>query len=188
MSGRLKLVIDIDRCWGCYACEVACKQEHDLPAGLNPIRVIQVGPRNFGGKIHMAFIPVLCQHCYQPECIERCLEKAIFRTADGAIMVDANKCLGCGVCVAHCPYGAIDVDKVSGTAVKCDLCVERRARGQVPSCVQHCIGNGIHVVDEERVDSLCQGRSFWETGAVLYLSTEWIELGKHFNTHKGRKA
>ena len=60
VGDKINLVIDLDRCWGCKACEVACKQELELGAGPRPMLVEAIGPRQIEDQLHWDFVPVLC--------------------------------------------------------------------------------------------------------------------------------
>lgn len=76
-------------------------------------------------------IPVLCQHCEDPPCMV-CPVDAMSIDEKGIVVIDGEKCTGCGECVKACPYGAISIDKDKGIAFKCDLC------GGDPACVKIC--------------------------------------------------
>jgi len=88
------IMADIDRCVGCHACEVACKQEHGLPPGVNWIRVLQVGPEVLDGRLRMEFIPLMSDGCTMcadregrsPACVENC-------PTDALIVVDSAEVL-----------------------------------------------------------------------------------------------
>ena len=71
------IFIDLEYCIGCRACEVACKQENDIPVGIKWINVIKVGPKMVGDKLRMDFVPMRCRHCAKAPCIDACPEKAI---------------------------------------------------------------------------------------------------------------
>ncbi len=177
MSPLVFLVIDLDRCWGCRACEVACKQELGLGAGPRPMKVEETGARMVEGALHRDFIPTLCQHCDQAGCLEACPTEAISREADGTIQVRQESCSGCGACVEACPFGVIEVPAEGGPAVKCTLCLGRRKDGALPSCAQHCIGRAITLVSEGDLAAFVGGRSSWKAGLIVYVSDQWSGLG-----------
>ena len=81
-----KLFIDYTLCFGCHACEVACKQENNLPPGPKWISVKTVGPYQAEGKLKMDFIPMTCMHCANAPCIEACPTEAIFQSKDGVVI------------------------------------------------------------------------------------------------------
>lgn len=137
------LFVDLDRCIGCYACEVACKQEHNLPIGPRWVRVVQDGPREIPGGLHLDFYPRMCKHCEDPKCAEVCPEKAISKRTDGPVLIDLDLCTGCKACVEGCSFGLMDFDQEAGKASKCDLCTERLMNNLQPSCVAFCPGKAL---------------------------------------------
>jgi Fe-S-cluster-containing dehydrogenase component len=177
MSDRVFLVIDLDRCWGCRACEVACKQELGLGVGPRPMKVEETGARMVEGALRRDFIPTLCQHCDRAACLEACPVDAIERETDGTIQIRRDLCTRCGACVTACPFGVMEIDAEGGLPVKCTLCRERRKDGGLPSCAQHCIGRAITLVAEEELAGLVRGRYSWKTGRLVYVSDKWSSLG-----------
>lgn len=144
MSERTML-IDIDRCMRCYACEVACKQENELPAGPRWCRVVTIEPRKIKDQLHMDFVPTMCAQCQEPICSQSCPVNAIRKRADGIVLVDEGRCTGCKLCVYSCPYGAMQFNQEKDKAGKCNLCANRIDSGLEPSCVQHCIGGALQL-------------------------------------------
>lgn len=132
------LIIDIEYCTGCHACEIACKQENNLPAGYNWINVLQVGPRMVGNRLRMDYVPMRCKHCAKAPCIEACPEKAITKRSDGIVVIDHKLCIGCMSCAEACPFGVIALDPEKQVASMCNLCMQLTANGQDPACVHHC--------------------------------------------------
>jgi len=155
---RWGMIIDLDRCVGCYACSVACKAENGTPPGVwyAPVYEKEVGTYPTFKRV---FLPTLCFHCKEPLCMKACPTAAISKRADGIVLVDQEKCCGSRACVAACPYGALTyVEKQEGafgkeltpfekafgnhregTAQKCTFCVHRIDQGNYePACVQTC--------------------------------------------------
>ena len=135
---KKSLCVDIDLCYGCFTCEVACKQEHGIGVGPHLIKVKQVGPTRIGGKLVMDFVPMACQHCGKPACLEACPEDAISKRSDGVVLINEKKCTGCQMCLEACPFGAPQFIPEKNVVQKCDLCVARIDQGQLPACVHHC--------------------------------------------------
>ncbi len=144
---RKSLLVDIDSCYGCYTCEVACKQEHELPVGPRWIRVTKVGPKRVAGKLSMYFYPMHCMHCSVPACKEACPEDAIEQRADGVVLYLEEKCTGCMNCVEACPFGIPQYNPETNLVDKCNLCVDRIDRGELPACVHHCPTDAIFYGD-----------------------------------------
>ncbi len=138
-SERLALLIDLERCTGCKSCEAACKQEHRLGPGEYRTKVVWASALEEAG---LAFLTLTCQHCERPACLRACPvnPKAIHKDpVTGIVRVDESRCTGCGECVIACPYSAMGYDAKGHHAVKCDLCVERRAEGEATTaCASVC--------------------------------------------------
>lgn len=100
------LVIDLDRCIGCFACEVACKNENNVPLGVYYNKVLSIGPVGKFPELKQYFLPTVCQNCRDAPCVKVCPTGASFKTEDGQVLVDKEKCIGCKMCIAACPYGA----------------------------------------------------------------------------------
>jgi len=98
---------------------------------------------------------VFCNHCDEPPCVRVCPTQATWKRADGVVMMDWHRCIGCRYCVAGCPYGSrsfnwfdprpqipeINTDfptRTKGVVEKCNFCEERLSQGQMPACVESC--------------------------------------------------
>jgi len=132
------LLIDLEYCHGCRACEVACKQEFNIPVGIKWINVVKVGPRMVRGKLKMDFVPMRCLHCAKAPCIDACPEKAITKRSDGIVLINPQLCNGCMACFEACPFGVIQLNPSKRVAEMCNLCVHRIDAGLEPACVHHC--------------------------------------------------
>ena len=139
------MVIDLNRCVRCRTCYVACKREQNIfahprdsehPYEYYPLRYVEW---EYGKYPHVkrAFIPMHCMHCEDPICMRFCPVDAITQRSDGMLHIDKNRCNGCGVCAAICPYGALYIDS-DGKAGGCDFCIERLEKGSMPKCVETC--------------------------------------------------
>lgn len=145
---RYGMVIDLNRCVGCYSCVAKCKQDHFLPPGMTWGKLLVSETGTYPNATKHTY-PVLCNHCKEPACIEACPTGATQKRDDGIVWVDQTKCIGCKHCVTACPYqirtfyvgrkdyfpgqGPTDYEKLAerlqplknDTVVKCDFCVER---------------------------------------------------------------
>lgn len=101
---RRGMVIDLKRCIGCYACQLACKVEHGTPPGVLFARVLKREEGHYP-TVRQLFLPVLCNHCEEAPCVEVCPTGASFKwEEDGIVDIDADKCVGCRACMMACPY------------------------------------------------------------------------------------
>ena len=141
------LIVNTEDCVGCYACEVACKQEHNLPVGPRLIRVYSEDPRQIDGKPQLRYRVEHCIHCSSPPCKDNCPVGAISTREDGITIIAKELCNGCKNCIEDCPYGMIQFDDVKKVAQKCDLCAERLDRGLQPACVAACPSHCIYFGD-----------------------------------------
>jgi len=145
------LVIDQERCIGCEACSVACKNENNGVQAY--IRVATLGaehkdtPTGTYPNMRMTFLPALCNHCEKPPCADACPPAAITRSETGIVFLDEDTCDGCQNCLDACPYGAIVFNDEKGKAEKCNLCRHRLEQGLEPFCVICCEGQAIHFGD-----------------------------------------
>ncbi len=122
--------------------------DHTFPSQKNEYHPASLKERLF---------PLLCNHCDHPPCVRVCPTKATFKRADGVVIQDAHRCIGCRFCMAACPYGSRSFNWVDprpyieerdpeyptrtiGVVEKCTFCVERLVRGLIPACVE--VSNG----------------------------------------------
>jgi Fe-S-cluster-containing dehydrogenase component len=150
---KVTLCIDEYACWGCKTCEVACKQEHHQPDGINYIDVTEDGPKKVDEKFDFIYRLSICKHCDAPPCMEACPEQAISKREDGIVVLDSEKCTGCQACLEACPYGAITFDAAEGTAQKCNLCSHRVDHGLYPACADNvCLAHCIYFGDPAEIE------------------------------------
>ena len=154
---RWGMLIDSNKCsTGCTDCVTACNTENGLSGGTLPtdsqwIRKIEIKEVRSG---RTQSFPMMCQHCAEPPCVDVCPTGASFKRADGIVLVDRHRCIGCRYCLMACPYKARsfvheplthqkpDVPRGMGTAEACNLCVYRVDRGEQPACVAACAAAG----------------------------------------------
>ena len=156
---RWVYLIDTTKCIGCGACVRACRAENDVPVGFYRTWIERYtippngealvdspegGEHGFhpmpeeaeGGKSF--FVPKMCNHCAATPCTQVCPVGASYQTLDGAVLVDGERCIGCGYCVQACPYGSRYLDPRTHTAGKCTWCYHRLTKGLKPACVEIC--------------------------------------------------
>ncbi len=134
---RFGFVIDHNRCIGCHACTVACKEEHNVPIGVNRTWVKYIEKGNYPDSKRY-FGVLRCNHCDDAPCIEICPTTALFRRSDGIVDFDSARCIGCKSCMQACPYDALYIDPNTQTAAKCNFCAHRVEVGLEPACVIVC--------------------------------------------------
>jgi tetrathionate reductase subunit B len=136
------------------ACVSACQREHGWKAQVNSptaaqwIRKVKLTDAESG---HQRFLPMMCQHCEDPPCVDVCPTGASFKRADGIVLVNKHTCIGCRYCMMACPYKARSfihenlkdqlpvAPRGKGTVESCTLCVHRVDRdgaNAVPACAE----------------------------------------------------
>jgi Fe-S-cluster-containing dehydrogenase component len=171
---ELGYALNLTVCIGCRQCALACRREnnHDRVTDNTYIRVFEME----GASMDLAkakvdyehpvpvpgrrYMPVQCQHCRKPPCVEVCPTKATWKEPDGLVVVDYNWCIGCRYCAAACPYQArffnwskpvIPTEEINpdqgylsnrirpqGVMEKCTFCLHRVREGRLPACLEAC--------------------------------------------------
>ena len=123
---RMKFLCDADRCIECNACVTACKNEHDVPWGINRRRVVTIND----GKPGERSISMACMHCTDAPCAAVCPVDCFYTTADAVVLHSKDLCIGCGYCFYACPFGAPQYPRVGnfGSRGKMDKCTYLRRR------------------------------------------------------------
>jgi Fe-S-cluster-containing dehydrogenase component len=155
---RWGMVIDLKRCIGCYGCQLACKAENGTPPGVFYARVLKQEEGQYP-MVRQLALPVLCNHCEDPPCVEACPTGASFKWDDGIVDIDHDLCVGCRACMMACPYtnryyndqpphyfpqGMTPYEEARtdrhqhNVVMKCDFCRDRVRAGQAPACVANC--------------------------------------------------
>ncbi len=98
------MVIDLEKCTGCQACSTACQAENTRLPGESWQDVIYYQEGTYPSA-KLTWLPRPCMQCEKPSCVSVCPTKATYKTADGVVTVDWNKCIGCKYCMIACPYG-----------------------------------------------------------------------------------
>ncbi len=100
------MVIDLQRCVGCGACSIACKNENNLTEGIFWSHKITETYGTFP-NVRYHYLPTLCNHCTNAPCVTGCPTHAMHKLENGITMHDPKKCIGCRYCMFNCPYGVI---------------------------------------------------------------------------------
>lgn len=116
------LVVDLDKCIGCHACEVACKNENGIALGEYWNRVLQIGPHGTFPDLEQYWLPVQCQQCEDAPCVHVCPTGASYRDADGKVLVDKEKCIGCNYCMWPALMAFVRGTPKEKAVEKCTLC------------------------------------------------------------------
>ncbi len=156
---RWGMLIDTSKCAdGCSACVDACGKENGLPDHGRPasdptwIRKVKLKDNQTGLETQL---PLMCQHCEHPPCVDVCPTGASFKRADGIVLVDRHVCIGCRYCMMACPYKARsfiheDIEEKlahtprgKGCVEACNLCVHRLDSGETTTaCAEACAKDG----------------------------------------------
>lgn len=166
--------LNLSICIGCRKCAEACHKEnnHDRPSQNSYIRVLEMeqgsldmerGDTTYDHPVPAAgkfYMPVQCQQCDNPPCVNVCPVEATWKEPDGIVVVDYNWCIGCRYCEAACPYHArrfnwkkpeIPAEEINpiqaylsnrirpqGVVEKCHFCLHRTRQGRLPACLEAC--------------------------------------------------
>ena len=144
---RYGWVVDTRKCFGCHACEVACKSENDVPLGSFIRQTIYHDHEKDGGAQARIMVPMACHHCEDAPCIKACPCGAMHKGPGGSVQVNYDKCSGHASCKEACPYGAIYIDPVANQAVKCHNCTHRLENDMAPACEATCPSDALFFGD-----------------------------------------
>jgi formate dehydrogenase iron-sulfur subunit len=166
-ENRKALLISPELCIGCRGCQTACKNWNQLaaektknsgtyqnppdlaPTAYNIIRYSEVPSQT--NPVRWLFVSRRCMHCGDAGCMKICpAPGALYRTKDGAVATDRDKCIGCKLCVAGCPFDVPRYDS-SNKVSKCTLCSDRIADGLAPACAKTCPTGAIKFGDRNEL-------------------------------------
>jgi Fe-S-cluster-containing dehydrogenase component len=153
---KFTMVIDLARCKNARKCVEACQEGHLLPKDHEWIKLYLLQDDNMTSKY---WFPRPCFHCDKPMCVSVCPVGATYKRADGIVLIDNQRCIGCKFCMTGCPFSArvfnwkdpevkvpeghvydpeTNIPPVEGTVGKCVFCADNLRKGELPRCVQAC--------------------------------------------------
>jgi formate dehydrogenase iron-sulfur subunit len=186
---RKALLISPELCIGCRGCQTACKSWNQLPAEktlnrgssenppdlspavYNKIRYLEVPSE--ANPVRWLFVSQRCMHCEDAGCMKICpAPGALFRTKEGAVSFNKEKCIGCKLCASACPFGLARFD-ANDKISKCHLCSDRISAGLSPSCAKTCPTGAIRFGDRDSMIGLSRAEGY----AKLYGEADLGGLG-----------
>src|ERR1700761_4437244 len=155
VTGTVAKLIDVTKCIGCKACQTACMEWNDLRDEVGITTGIYDNPRdltehswtvmrfteyeNPKGDLEWLIRKDGCMHCEDPGCLKACPSPgAIVQYTNGIVDFHEENCIGCGYCIAGCPFNIPRLSKTEHRVYKCTLCSDRVSVGQEPACVKTC--------------------------------------------------
>ena len=168
-------LIDISKCIGCKACQVACMEWNDLRDEIGTTAGTYDNPRDLTdqswtvmrfsevevqeGRLEWLIRKDGCMHCADPGCLKACPSPgAIVKYANGIVDFHEENCIGCGYCLTGCPFDIPRFSKKDRKAYKCTLCSDRVAVGLEPACVKICPTGAIVFGSKEDMIHHAEGR------------------------------
>ena len=175
-KNRKAILVTPEVCIGCRACQVACKSWNQLPgiktnnngtyqnppdlatAAYNIIQYSEVPSQ--ADPVRWLFVSRRCMHCEDAGCMKICpAPGALYRTAEGAVAYDRDKCIACKLCVNACPFNVPRYD-AEGKVTKCHLCFDRIGAGMQPACAKTCPTGALRFGDREELIATAKTEGF----------------------------
>ncbi|MGC8976985.1 MAG: 4Fe-4S dicluster domain-containing protein [Candidatus Ratteibacteria bacterium] len=143
-----KIIIDFEKCFACRTCEIECAFFHSKKKNIfeffeNPDKKPSIRIKEINEKI----TPLRCLHCEFPACVVICPSGALKKDENGIVICEIEKCVGCGMCLIVCPYGIPNIDRNKKIYTKCDLCIEKLKKDQLPACVSSCPNKALKFIE-----------------------------------------
>ncbi len=135
------MVIRHDLCIDCEKCMEACVRTNNVPLYGYRTKILDREIKVDSSVTRLEFLPVQCNHCNRPPCVQACPTKATFKDkTNGLVLVDDSRCIGCRACITVCPYNARYMNQEISSADKCDFCYRARLiKGAfTTACVEEC--------------------------------------------------
>ena len=179
---RFGIAIDINRCVGCYNCFLTCRDEYagnDYPgysapqpmSGMNWMKVTEI-ERGQYPHVKVDHIPIMCSHCDSAACVKLDQTGAIYRRADGIVLIDPEKAKGNKDLAKLCPYRQIEWNEELQLAQKCTMCAHLLDKGDPePRCVESCPSGALVFGDLD--DPASAVAKAVATGAKEVMHPEW---------------
>ena len=156
---RMKFLCDAERCIECNACVTACKNEHEVPWGVNRRRVVTLNDGVPGERS----ISVACMHCSDPPCMAVCPVDCFYQTEEGVVLHSKELCIGCGYCFYACPFGAPQYPQAGNFG----------SRGKMDKCT-FCAGGP---ADDESQEFALYGRNRLADGKLPLVRRDVLDQG-----------
>jgi len=183
---KFVMVVDLARCKNARKCKEACNKNHHTGHQKEYLKVLKMQDNPVSSPYWQ---PTMCFHCDDPPCVKVCPVDATFKRDDGLVLIDNDRCIGCRVCMAACPYsqrvfnwgepetwdesisscsspeiGGVNAKK--GTVEKCDFCPDQVRQGEMPHCVTAC-PNGVFYFGDENEDAVSNGEETLKLSELL---------------------
>tara|TARA_B100000315_G_scaffold253814_1_gene293450 strand:- start:2003 stop:2833 length:831 start_codon:yes stop_codon:yes gene_type:complete len=160
---KFTMTVDVDKCTGCYACFLACRDEFKgndyLPhsaaqpdSGQNWIRVEETERGSFP-KVKISYTPIMCQQCEDAPCIDAASDGVVYRNEEGIVLIDPEKAQGQKAIAESCPYGVIFWNEEKNLAQKCTFCSHLLSKDEQPRCFEACPVSAIQFGDLDDANS-----------------------------------
>jgi len=157
---KWSLIIDVAKCHDCNNCFISCKDEHignewkpySAAQPWHGHRWMNIMRREHGQypQVEVAYLPMPCLQCDNPECMKAARNGAVYKRDDGIVIIDPEKSKGQKDLVGACPYGAIWWNDEKAAPQKCTFCVHLLEDGwKQPRCVQACPTGALEMVCAE---------------------------------------
>jgi len=194
MTKQYTFHFDSNSCSGCKTCQTACKDKHNLQDGSvlrNVFEVTGGGWKKTGEAwvpdVFTYYLSLSCSHCEDPICAEVCPAKALIKRDDGIVLLDIQKCLGCGYCGWVCPYNALQYNQNSGHMTKCTFCADEIDQGKPPVCVAACPMRALDFGSKDEME-LRHGRTqVYAPMPDAELTNPSLVLKQHNSSHNNQK-